>query len=151
MYLCEVVQASDEEKTLAERILKYYAKIKGYPRGLGYRVFLYKCKEYIDEYNIKQYICAIALAHEPKNFETLYKKFAINPTNSLLIRKIVKVCPGDFLRGFIYELKYKIRKINKKSILVLSDDSYVTDVLKREGFKVLGNTKKSKTILFSQL
>jgi len=133
---------SEEDIEFAKMLMRRYHKYS-VPRGGGlarrHRWFAWV---------VDGYICAVAWLHDNTPFRYLADKFRIGSENSYFIRRICKVCPGDYTVAFLNAIAERLKAEGKECIWTLGLDAHSNALYKRAGFREVGRTPRTDHPVF---
>ena len=139
----ELVELKDRKDIKLVRMLlsKYHAQSvpSGGGGGKGNRFFAWV---------VDGYICAVAWLHDNTPFRYIAQMYRIGSENTYFIRRVCKVCPGDYLVDFLNALAEKLRSEGKECLWTLGMDNHSNALYKRAGFVEVGVTPRTKNPVF---
>ena len=94
------------------------------------------------------YVCAVAWLHDNTPFRYIAQTFRIGSENTYFIRRVCKVCPGDYLVDFLNALAERLRAEGKECLWTLGMDDHSNALYKRAGFAEVGVTPRTKNPVF---
>lgn len=140
---CKLVEyKTHKEIELIRKLIDKYHD-QGVPHGSGNgkssRYFAYECDNYI---------VAVAMLHDNTPFYFVAMKFNVQSDRALFIRRITKVCPGDYLQDFIHALALKLKKDGFEVLWTLGFSDHSNALYKNTGFQEIGTTRKNDHPVF---